>query len=249
MLRLIMIVVVMSIYTIPSVLLLLVFSILTFFNVRYREDVAHNINRLWGDLVFFLSGSTMEVRGASVDFSKPRIIVMNHQSAFDIFFSYAAVKGQFRWISKDLYFSFPFVGWAMRLAGYIPLKREKKSSAYKSMLMASETIKKGRSLIIFPEGTRSRDGQIANFKYGINMIAELNPDVEILPVIICGTKDIMEKDKFDIKPANILVSILEPQKYKDIADNKHERIKKLRDVMVKEYEKLLLEYEGRAKQK
>lgn len=187
-----------------SVLLLLPFR-------RTRNDVLHRMNCVWGKLFFLVSGSSITVTGlTNFDRKKAHIVMMNHQGAFDIFLLFAVLPGQFRWLSKDTYFKIPIIGWFMTLSGYVSIIREKKKSAYESMLAAGERLKENRSVAIFPEGTRSPDGEVKRFKPGILILTEHYPATPILPVVIHGTMNIMQKGSFAIHPSHVHVEILPP---------------------------------------
>ena len=113
---------------------------------------------------------------------------------------------QFRWIAKAELFRLPFLGWAMSRIGYIPIERDSPKKAYRSMLRAAEKVQQGVSVIIFPEGTRSPDGNLQPFKKGVFLIA-LKSQAPILPIAICGTGKIMPKGDWRAHPGNVQIII------------------------------------------
>lgn len=115
------------------------------------------------------------------------VVVANHQSIEDILIMYRLGK-PFRWVSKYEVFRIPVFGWLMNLSGDIKLKRTSKASIKKMLIDGEKALKKGCTLFIFPEGTRSRNGQMGNFKEGAFKLAQLSKR-SILPVIIQGTSD------------------------------------------------------------
>lgn len=137
---------------------------------------------------------------------KPVVMVANHQSAADIGAIYLT-KARFRWLSKDSMFRVPIIGLCMRWAGYVPLKRGDRASGNQAMNKSAAWIRSGVSMFFFPEGTRSEDGQLKSFKTGAFRLA-LEEGVDILPVILCGTKDMMLKNSSIPKPAHIILEVM-----------------------------------------
>ena len=136
-------------------------------------------------------------------------MVSNHRSAFDIFALLGYIPIQFRWTAKAELFRLPFMGWAMSRIGYIPIERDSPKKAYRSMLQAAEKVKRGMSIMIFPEGTRSPDGQLQAFKKGALLIA-LKSQAHILPIAIRGTEKILRKGDWRIHPGDVEMIIDSP---------------------------------------
>jgi 1-acyl-sn-glycerol-3-phosphate acyltransferase len=133
----------------------------------------------------------------------------NHQSNFDIPVLLGHLTVQFRWLAKMELFKIPIFGHAMRKAGYISIDRKNRESAFKSLAVAAEKIKNGVSVLIFPEGTRSRDGKIQAFKKG-GFVMAIDSGVPIVPVTISGTREIMTKGQFRVNSGQIRISIQQP---------------------------------------
>ena len=143
-------------------ILVIVFS----FFVR-SGDPLHKIARLWGRSILAVSRVKVSVKGMSnIDPLSPYIYMPNHQSNFDIPVLLGHLMVQFRWLAKMELFKIPIFGRAMRKAGYISIDRYHRDSAFESLAVAAKKIKGGKSVLIFPEGTRSRDGKIRPFKKG-----------------------------------------------------------------------------------
>lgn len=173
-------------------------------------NAIHSIGRLWGRILLFLSGSTVEIKGAeNLLRGNPQILASNHQGAFDILALQAFVPIQFRWIAKKSLFKIPAIGWSMSLAGYIGIERARASSAYKSIEAAADKVKNGTSVLIFPEGTRSATGELLPFKRGSFLLA-VKSGVPVIPVSIQGTKDIMKRGSILINPSQINVVVGKP---------------------------------------
>jgi 1-acyl-sn-glycerol-3-phosphate acyltransferase len=173
-------------------------------------NLSHLVARLWGKVPVWTTGTKVTVQGMeNIDPLKSYILVSNHQSFFDIFSLLGYLPIQFRWIAKEELFRIPVLGWAMSRAGYIPIERDSPKKAYRSMLQAAEKIRQGTSVLIFPEGTRSPDGNLQPFKKGVFLIA-LKSQAPILPVTIRGTRSIMRKNDWRTYPGNVQIIISSP---------------------------------------
>jgi 1-acyl-sn-glycerol-3-phosphate acyltransferase len=182
--------------------------VLSFF-VRSGNPL-HKIARLWGKSILVVSRIKVSVKGLSnIDPSSPYIYMPNHQSNFDIPVLLGHLTVQFRWLAKMELFKIPIFGRAMRKAGYISIDRYHRESAFESLKVAANKIKSGVSVLIFPEGTRSRDGNIRPFKKG-GFVMAIDSGVPIVPVVITGTRAIMPKGKFRVYPGHVRMVIHQP---------------------------------------
>ncbi len=123
---------------------------------------------------------------------KNYIVVSNHQSQIDILLAFNLFI-PFRWVSKIEVFYLPFLGWNMFLNKYVGIKRGDKNSVKKMMQKCEAILEQGCSLFFFPEGTRSETGELKPFKPGAFILAK-KMKVNILPVIMQGTKDVLKKN-------------------------------------------------------
>jgi 1-acyl-sn-glycerol-3-phosphate acyltransferase len=182
--------------------------VLSFF-VRSGNPL-HKIARFWGRSILMVSRIMVSVKGLSnIDSSAPYIYMPNHQSNFDIPVLLGHLTVQFRWLAKVELFKIPIFGRAMRKAGYISIDRYNRQSAIKSLSVAANKIKSGVSVLIFPEGTRSRDGKIRPFKKG-GFVLAIDSGVPIVPVVITGTRSIMTKGKFRVNAGHVNMVIHKP---------------------------------------
>lgn len=174
-------------------------------------NIAHRVARIWAASILRASGIRVKLRGLkNIDPSKSYIYMANHQSNFDIPVLLAHLPVQFRWLAKAELFKIPLFGLAMKRVGYISIDRSDFRSAVKSLKKAAETIRKGTSVVIFPEGTRSLDGKIHDFKKG-GFIMAIDSQVPIVPVVIHGTRAIMPKATLRIRTNNnVLVEVKKP---------------------------------------
>ena len=182
--------------------------VLSFF-VRSGNPL-HKIARFWGKSILVVSGVKVCVKGLSnIDLSAPYIYMPNHQSNFDIPVLLGHLTVQFRWLAKMELFKIPIFGRAMRKAGYISIDRYHRESAIESLKVAANKIKNGVSVLIFPEGTRSRDGKIQPFKKG-GFVMAIDSGIPIVPVVITGTRAIMPKGRFRVYPGHVSMFIRKP---------------------------------------
>jgi 1-acyl-sn-glycerol-3-phosphate acyltransferase len=170
----------------------------------------HKIARFWGKSILVVSRVKVSVKGLSnIDPSSPYIYMANHQSNFDIPVLLGHLTVQFRWLAKMELFKIPVFGRAMRKAGYISIDRHHRESAFDSLKVAANKIKSGVSVLIFPEGTRSWDGNIQPFKKG-GFVMAIDSGVPIVPVVMTGTRAIMPKGKFRVYPGHVRMVIHPP---------------------------------------
>ena len=152
----------------------------------------------WAKAILWVCGIRVTAEGAEgVEADIPRIYMTNHQSYFDIFALLARLPVNFKFILKQELMGIPFLGKAMRRAGYIGIVREDPRRAVKSMQDAAEKIRNGASVLIFPEGTRSRDGLLQEFKRGGFNLA-LRSGCDIVPVTIRNSHKIVPKGSLKI---------------------------------------------------
>jgi len=173
-------------------------------------NLPHSAARAWARSILRAGRIRVKVRGLNhIDGSRPCIFMCNHQSNFDIPVLMAHLPAQFRWLAKAELFKIPFFGYAMRRAGYISIDRSNRKSAFHSLKKAAEIIRNGTSVIVFPEGTRSRDGRIGSFKKG-GFILAIDSGVPIIPVSLHGTWPIMPKNTLKIRPGRVTIDIQPP---------------------------------------
>jgi len=197
-------------------------------------NVPHLVARLWGKIQLRITGTRVRIQGLEhIEPEKSYILVSNHQSTFDIFGLVGYLPIQFRWTAKAELFRTPFMGWAMSRIGYIPIERDSPKKAYRSMLRAAEVVRNGVSVIIFPEGTRSPDGNLQPFKKGVFLLA-LKSRAPILPITIQGTSKIMRKGDWRIYPGQVRIQIDPPIETAGTPAEKEEELsQRVRSTLVK----------------
>jgi 1-acyl-sn-glycerol-3-phosphate acyltransferase len=152
------------------------------------------------------------------------VVVANHQSFLDIFLI-SNIPHEMKWVAKKELFKIPWVGWAFFLVGDIAVDRGDAASAVKVLAKARRYLDRGMSVMIFPEGTRSRDGKLLPFKAGAFKLA-VDAGVPVLPIAVSGSAQGMPKGSPWVRPAQLTVRILEPVSTAGLGDRD---LRKLRD--------------------
>ena len=165
----------------------------------------------WGlKVIGFISGVKLEVNGLdNIPDDQAVLFVGNHISFFDIIVTYPLMKRPTGYIAKKEIRKVPFLSWWMYFVNCIFLDRKDPRQGLKSVLEASEKIKNGTSIFLFPEGTRSKDGKLAQFKDGGFKIAT-KAKAPIIPIGIQGTSDILENHFPIIKSGKVIVNFGKP---------------------------------------
>jgi 1-acyl-sn-glycerol-3-phosphate acyltransferase len=203
------------------------------------ENKVHKIANLWARMLLWLTSTRVDVIGReNVLMNRPQIFMANHQSDFDILIVLAYIPGQLRWIAKKELFKIPVFGKAMRNAGYIEIDRQNHEKALKSLDEAAQKIREGKSVVTFPEGTRSRDGKIRPFKQGMFHLA-IQSGVPIVPISIIGASEIMPKRSLNVRPGRITMVIDRPVDMSGYTlETKGELIEKIRGIIVRNNERM-----------
>jgi 1-acyl-sn-glycerol-3-phosphate acyltransferase len=158
---------------------------------------ALRLNSLW----------RFRTRGALTDARRPYVVVANHESYADVFLI-SCFPWEMKWLSKDTMFNIPCMGWMMQMAGDIKLVRGNRDSAADAIMQCRDRLKKRVSVMIFPEGTRSRSWDMLPFKDGAFRLA-IEAGVPILPIAVAGTRFAMAKGTFRFLPARAIAQLLD----------------------------------------
>lgn len=201
------------------------------------ENKAHKIANLWAKMLLKLTSIRVNVIGReNVLMNRPQIFMANHQSDFDILIVLAHIPGQFRWIVKKELFKIPLFGKAMKSAGYIEIDRQNHEKAMKSMEEAAQKIREGKSVVTFPEGTRSKDGTVRPFKQGLFHLA-IQAGVPIVPISIIGAHEIMPKRTLNVRPGRITMVIDRPVDVSGYTiETRGELIERVRGIIIRNFE-------------
>ena len=189
--------IVVTLYSWALFVLFWLFSILTAailsLAAKDKENIFNTTERVFSRIAFKLLGMKIEIQGLeNIPKNEPVIFISNHQSMMDIKLSLACIPTNISFISKDTIFRVPILGAYMKASGHIPIQRGEDRKAYETLLTAVKKLTAKKSLVVFPEGTRSEDGQLGAFKRGISLII-LKSGRRVVPVAICGSNQFMPK--------------------------------------------------------
>lgn len=196
-------------YTVLATFFLGILAILFAFFSK-TGNMPHRVAIFWAKSILFVSNVKVHVTGtANINGEQSYIFMANHQSNFDILALFAGLPVQFRWLAKAELFKIPIFAQGMKGCGYISIDRSNRESAFQSIREAAQKIKNGASVMIFPEGTRSPDGELLPFKKG-GFVLAMGSGVPVVPMVITGSLSIMPKKRLRIKSGRIHLDILPP---------------------------------------
>ena len=162
-----------------------------------------------GPIIKVLGGKVIRSPLPEVDWSRPHIYLMNHQSAVDIPLAFNVIPANLRFVAKHSLKWVPFLGWYMQMTRMIFVNRSRRREAIRSLRQAGERIREGANIIAFPEGTRSRDGALLPFKKGVFVLA-IESGVPIIPVVALGTGQLVPPDSLRARPTTVKVVLGKP---------------------------------------
>ena len=182
--------------------------IISFFDSTGRRQ--HTIARVWSKMIMATIFSRVTVIGAeNLEGARAAVYAANHISAIDIPLLYAFLPFQFRIIAKEELFRTPCIGWYLKRSGQLPVDRSNARASIRSLHKAAESLKTGMPLVIFPEGGRAPDGHIMPFMDGPFYTA-IKAGVDIVPMAIVGTFELLPMDGFHIQPRPLYLIIGKP---------------------------------------
>lgn len=159
---------------------------------------AMRLNGLWN----------FRVRGKLADPRRPYVVIANHESYADVFLI-SCFPWEMKWLSKDTMFKIPCMGWMMQMAGDVKLVRGDRDSTLNAIVQCRDRLAKKVSVMIFPEGTRSKTQEMLPFKDGAFRLA-VESGAPILPIAVAGTRNAMAKGTFRFLRARALAQVLDP---------------------------------------
>ncbi len=169
---------------------------------RQVAVVTQTLNPLWR---FSVSGKVPD------DPRRPYMVVANHESFVDILLI-AHLPFEMKWVAKSDFFSYPVVGWLMQMVGDIKLVRSSAGSRMAVLDQMADRLAKKVSVMVFPEGTRSRNGGLGRFRDGAFRVAQ-QAGVPVLPLAVLGTRDALVTHDWRFGVSHAEVRVLEPIPY------------------------------------
>jgi 1-acyl-sn-glycerol-3-phosphate acyltransferase len=179
----------------------------------------------WSRDILRAAGTPVIVEGLeNIPRDQPVIYASNHSSMFDIWALSATLPDSVRFVAKKELFRIPLLGPAMRAAGHIPIDREARKKAFEAYNEAARTIQRGVTPVVFPEGTRSRTGELLPFKnapFGLAIAAQ----VPVVPIYVHHTFEILPKGAWRLRPRPIRLLIGKPISTTGLRSEDRERLR------------------------
>jgi 1-acyl-sn-glycerol-3-phosphate acyltransferase len=183
---------------------------LVFGAIDRSGDLVFALARLWSRVILGVPGVKLDIRmRVPLEPGRPYVFMPNHASMIDIWAVFVAIPASFRFIAKKQLARIPLFGWAMAAGRFIFIDRQNTASARRSMSEAARRIRLGQSVVIFAEGTRTRDGRLLPFKKGGFHLA-MESGVPIVPVAIKGSRELMPRGAALIRAGTVTVEFSEP---------------------------------------
>jgi 1-acyl-sn-glycerol-3-phosphate acyltransferase len=174
------------------------------------RELSNRPAKIWSRLMLSALGARIHSHGLeNMQTETPTLYLANHQSNADIWVLLSVLPMHTKFVAKESLFKIPLLGGAMRAAGFIPINRESGMRALDSLKLAARRLREGQSLILFPEGTRSRTGTLGRFKSGSFHLA-LQTEARLVPVVIMGTWSLLQPGSIKGKPGPVEVHFLPP---------------------------------------
>jgi 1-acyl-sn-glycerol-3-phosphate acyltransferase len=207
--------------------------LISIFN-RYSPMIYGGVTRSYSKIILLAANIKAEISGMeNIKPDTSYMVVSNHQSHLDIPVLVYNLPLRLTFLAKKELFKIPFFGWGMQAAGILKIDRSDRSKAIQTLKDAERIIvEKKFSVMAFPEGTRSIDGNIHEFKKG-SFVMAINTGLPVLPVSIKGTYYILPKKRIKIKPGKVRVKIHKPIDSGNYTfENRHELVKKAHEIIV-----------------
>jgi 1-acyl-sn-glycerol-3-phosphate acyltransferase len=187
-------------------------------------DIVFATARVWARVLLGVPGVKLRLdMRAKLDPTRPYVFMANHASMVDIWAMLVLIPVSFRFIAKRSLGNIPLFGWAMRAGKFIFIDRKNAVSARRTIGVAVERIRAGQSVVIYPEGTRTRDGTLGAFKKGGFHLA-MDSGAEIVPVAIRGSRAVMPPGAMLIRPGEVAMTVGAPISTAGLANGDRQRL-------------------------
>ena len=187
---------------------------------------------IWAKLMCIILFTPVKVEGReNLEKGQSYVFAANHTSTYDIFIIYGYIGRSFKWVMKEEIRKIPFVGAACKAAGFIFINRKAMKQALHSMEEAKKSLTNGVSVVIFPEGTRTKTGETGKFKRGAFKIAtEMN--LPIVPVSISGAFNVWPTTRKYPIPGKLTMVIHKPIMLHEDPEHREEQIEEIRNIVI-----------------
>lgn len=184
--------------------------VLSYCRLVSNPALALRLSRLLDQIVMWIAGTRIVTEGSEkVDLKRGCVYVLNHRSLMDTLVAFYALPGDLRFLAKKELYKIPLVSFALRTMGMIAVDRSNPDAAANSIERAVSHLQNGKSVILFPEGTRNRGEGLLPFKKGAFVLA-IKAQVPIVPVVLFGTEKAIAPDTIFLYPATIRVLFHDP---------------------------------------
>ena len=171
-------------------------------------DFGHRCARAWASLILKTTGVRVRVSGLEhLDPARSYVLAANHQSIYDIPIVFASLPVQLRIVAKDSLGRIPFLGWHLQRTGHLLVDRKNPGAGILKRM--AQLVGGARSLIVFPEGTRSVDGRVGRFKGGTFLLA-IDSELPVLPISIARSRFVMQKGQLMVCPEEVTLTVHAP---------------------------------------
>jgi 1-acyl-sn-glycerol-3-phosphate acyltransferase len=195
----------LALYTPPASILGVAFA-----RLSGRVSILYRLGRAGVRAALWLSGTRVVIEGRE-RLADPRhtVVMSNHVSHLDAPVLFQILGVDFKAIAKKEVFAAPFFGAVLRMAGFVDVDRSDREQARRAIARTTRSLREGACFLVFPEGTRSRTGELGDFKRGA-FVAALESGSRILPVALEGTREMMPRGRLKIRPGTVRVRVLDP---------------------------------------
>jgi 1-acyl-sn-glycerol-3-phosphate acyltransferase len=171
-------------------------------------DFGHRCARLWARLILRTTGVRVTVHGLEkLNATQSYVFASNHQSIYDIPIVFSTLPVQLRIVAKASLGRFPILGWHLQSTGHLLVNRQNPGAGIVKKM--ARLIKGARSLIVFPEGTRSVDGSVGRFKAGMFLVA-IESGLPVVPISIARSRFVMRKGQLMTCPGDVTITVHDP---------------------------------------
>ena len=179
--------------------------------IQGSAHVLYRLARFGCRASLWIAGTRVELHGLEPLVRDPRNVVVmpNHESNLDAPILFGLIPVDFKAVYKRELDLLPLFAQALHFAGFIPVNRKQRSAAKRAVARAVSSLRDGSAFVIFPEGTRSRNGELGEFKKGA-FVAALEAGSRIFPVSLSGARDLMPRGGFSVRPGKVTVRVLDP---------------------------------------